>query len=108
MDCSREPTKEQQVKLVWQEYFYDDDEENLDTKLTDAWIQYRRDGFLELDCDYRIIEHIEIDEEGTRQLAMLPLLKQIYSALEDGSIGDSGSAIPDAIRTMIAKAEGRA
>ena len=106
MDSSEEPTPEQQVKLTWREYYYGD-EEDLDAKLAEAWEQCQRDGYLELDCDYRIVECIEIDWQATAQLAMLPLLKEVYAALEDGSINDTGSSIPYAVSSMIAKAQRR-
>jgi hypothetical protein len=104
LDSIGEPTPEQMAKLVWREYYYGE-EEDLDAKLAEAWEQCQRDGFLQLDCDYRIAERIGVDWRETARLEMLPLLKKVYAAMEDGSITDTGSSIPYALHSMIAKAE---
>lgn len=123
MDSRIEPTEKEQVECVWQSWCSDDDEPKALPKA--VWHEYRHTGRLEVESDDRIIDHIEIDEEATRHLAMVPLLKQqftvmeqgtlydemlsmlkrSYAAMEDGSINDSGSDIPYAISSLIAKVE---
>ncbi len=87
------------MECVWLEYYYDD--ENPKEKLMEAWRNYRRDGYVELDSDHRIVSSIGIDFEGTRFHAMQALLKDIYSAIRDGSITDPRSSLSCDIQSLL-------
>lgn len=81
MDCDHEPTEEEQVKHVFEQYATFDSEKELAARWPEAWQTYKDGGYLEdLGRDYRHISDIGIEPEPSEIIQLKAVNAELLAA----------------------------